>query len=265
MRIAELDAKTGSNGSARARHARRAVSAAANGAPVWTQIENLLAQRIATGALAPGVRLPPANALAIDFGVNRHTMRQALAGLAARGLVRIVHGVGAFVCEFSLDYVLGKRTRLNENLSAVGIRGRHRMIESSTIAASQTIATKLAMPPGGTVLRIDTVAEARGLPISTAEHYFPMPRFEGLDGAFARTGSITRALKQFDVVDYLRRENLITARLPDGSVAQRLQQSAMRPVLYVESVNVDTAGAAIEFGRAWFAGDLVQLVVEPGR
>jgi hypothetical protein len=33
----------------------------------------------------------------------------------------------------------------------------------------------------------------------------------------------------------------------------------------VESVNVDPADCPIGFARAWFVGDLVQLVIEPGR
>ena len=57
------------------------------GNPLHGQIEDWLAGQIATGALAPGDRLPTEQDLAEWFGVSRMTLRHALAELARRGLV----------------------------------------------------------------------------------------------------------------------------------------------------------------------------------
>ena len=57
------------------------------GTSVPRQIEDWLAGQIATGALAPGDRLPTEHDLAKWFGVSRMTLRHALAELARRGLV----------------------------------------------------------------------------------------------------------------------------------------------------------------------------------
>src|SRR5260370_404013 len=57
------------------------------GTTVHAQIEDWLAGQIATGALAPGDRLPAEQDLAGWFGVSRMTLRHALAELARRGLV----------------------------------------------------------------------------------------------------------------------------------------------------------------------------------
>src|SRR5260370_670581 len=56
------------------------------GTTVHAQIEDWLAGQIATGALAPGDRLPAEQDLAGRFGVSRMTLRHALAALARRGL-----------------------------------------------------------------------------------------------------------------------------------------------------------------------------------
>ena len=56
-------------------------------------------------------------------------------------------------------------------------------------------------------------------------------------------------------------ESRITSQMPDANVAAQLRQPVSRPVLCVESVNVDTEGVPIEFARAWFAGDRVTLTV----
>ncbi len=57
------------------------------------QIEAL----IRSGRLAPGDKLPTEAALARSFGVSRSVIREAIARLRQDGVVRSLHGVGAFV------------------------------------------------------------------------------------------------------------------------------------------------------------------------
>jgi len=231
---------------------------------IWSRIEQELASDIATGRVRPGELLATEHRLAARFRVNRHTVRQALGRLAARGLVRAERGRGTFVAEFAVDYALGRRTRFTENLAAAGFVGRHRLIEPGELAASAAVAAHLGLRTRTRVIRLITLGETRGRPIVYGEHYFPAQRFPDLAQRFVRTGSISRALAELDAGDYVRKRSAVSAQLPEAHVAQRLAQPVGRPVLYVESVNVDPAGQPIEYARTWFAGDRVQLVVEPG-
>ncbi|MBV6657509.1 MAG: FadR family transcriptional regulator [Devosiaceae bacterium] len=61
------------------------------------EIEGQLADSIVAGALTPGSRLLPAGEIAQTNGVSISVVREALSRLQARGLVRVKHGVGAFV------------------------------------------------------------------------------------------------------------------------------------------------------------------------
>lgn len=56
-----------------------------------------LADRVLSGELAPGSRLPSERQLALDFGVSRPIVREALRSLVERGLIDIEPGRGAFV------------------------------------------------------------------------------------------------------------------------------------------------------------------------
>src|SRR5260221_13555197 len=71
------------------------------GLTVHGQIEDWLADAIATGRLAPGDRLPTEQDLAEWLGVSRMTLRHALAELAQRGLVTrpVGRSGGAVVAE----------------------------------------------------------------------------------------------------------------------------------------------------------------------
>jgi GntR family phosphonate transport system transcriptional regulator len=235
------------------------------GSSVWASIENAIADDITSGRLSPGDKLAGEHQLAKRFGVNRHTVRHALSQLAAKGLVDVRHGLGTFVADIAVDYVLGRRTRFSENLSAAGLRGTHRLVESSVVKATKQIATSLGLRAGTLVYLIVAIGEANSRPITIAEHYFPAKRFKGLPQRFSETQSVSRTLATFGVDDFTRERSVISARMPSKPVAAALKQSVQRPVLYVEAINVDANGTPVELGRTWFVGDLVQLIVSPER
>ena len=99
-------------------------------------------------------------------------------------------------------------------------------------------------------------------PLTLAGHYFPADRFKGLDAIFAETRSITKALRRFGVMDYVRRVTRVATRLPTGREADLLRQARSKPVLVIEAVNIDEAGAPIEYGIGYSAGERLQLVFE---
>jgi GntR family transcriptional regulator, phosphonate transport system regulatory protein len=97
------------------RAARRASAGpdGTGGVTLWRRIADDLERDIAGGAHAAGERLPGEVAIAGRFGVNRHTVRRALAELAERGLVRAERGSGTYVEAARLAYPIGARTRFS--------------------------------------------------------------------------------------------------------------------------------------------------------
>lgn len=80
------------------------------------EIAQVLEREIADGTIKRGERLPTEAELAIQFGVSRNVLREAIARLKRDGLVQTRQGSGAFVSENppSLAYRIG-----TENLSAL--------------------------------------------------------------------------------------------------------------------------------------------------
>ncbi len=60
-------------------------------------IAGALAERILSGELAAGDRLPSERHLAVEFGASRPMVREALRSLIERGLIEVEAGRGAFV------------------------------------------------------------------------------------------------------------------------------------------------------------------------
>ena len=58
-----------------------------------------LERRILEGSLKPGDRLPPERELAIELGVSRPSLREAIQKLVSKGMVQSRHGGGTFVTD----------------------------------------------------------------------------------------------------------------------------------------------------------------------
>jgi GntR family transcriptional regulator len=67
--------------------------------PVYVQVADYLAARIASGELQPGARLPAERDMSRDLGVAYDTIRRATALLRERELIVTVVGKGTYVVE----------------------------------------------------------------------------------------------------------------------------------------------------------------------
>jgi len=232
------------------------------GLSLWRQIREQLKADILAGTFAPGEMLPTEQTFAARFSVNRHTVRRAIASLTADGLVAARQGHGTYVPEAILDYAVSKRTRFSEAVSAQSRVPKASIIVADAFPSTATIAKALGIRRGMKVVRIRTLGEADGRPLSLADHHFEASRFPGLAQVYADTGSISAALATYDVTDFSRKSTDVTARLPSREEADLLAQPASRPVLVAQSINVTADGTPLEYGRTLFAGDRVQMVFE---
>lgn len=65
----------------------------------YRQLASVLRDRIRSGALPAGQRMPSEKDLHDEFGLARETVRRAIAVLRAEGLIDVRHGHGTFVVD----------------------------------------------------------------------------------------------------------------------------------------------------------------------
>lgn len=229
--------------------------------PLWQSIAAALTGEIAGGHYRPGDKLPTESALAARFGVNRHTVRQALAALSAAGTTFARQGAGVFVTTVPADYPLGRRVRFHQNVQASGRTPSRQILRSETRTSTPQEAAALALPDGGPVHLVEGLSLADGVPVAMFRSVFPALRFPDLPAALIRLNSVTQAMAQAGVDDYTRAATRLTAKLADALLARHLQIFEGAPVLRSVAINVDAKGAPVEFGTTWFAGDRVTLTV----
>jgi GntR family transcriptional regulator, phosphonate transport system regulatory protein len=235
------------------------------GTLIWREIEEALSSDIAAGIYPAGGRLPVENDLASRFGVNRHTVRQALAALQERGAISIEQGRGMFVKAPKLAYPIGRRTRFTENVGHLPRTAPGQLVRHWRAAAPPPIARDLELRRGAPLVAFDVLRIIDDEPVSITTHYFPAQRFETISDAFVKSGSVTSALAQFGVADYARRLTRAHARGATLEEASLLKCESGGPVLVVEAVNVDPAGVPIEVGHSRSAGGRWELIFESAR
>ena len=98
--------------------------------PAWVQIEERLADRIECGLLAFEERLPAERDIAESLNVSRMTVRQALASLAARGLVARTVGRGTFVLGPPVVHDLTRVAGFTEAVERQGLEASARIIDA---------------------------------------------------------------------------------------------------------------------------------------
>src|ERR1700730_12534663 len=241
---------------------RQAPGALGPGVTLWRRIADDLEQAIALGAHAAGERLPGEVEIAARFGVNRHTVRRALAAPTERGLVRAERGRGSYVEGRRLAYPSGARTRFSEIVGSAGRDPGGRLIGHGTESAAPDIARQLGLEVGDAVVRLDILRSADRVPICSTTSWLPAARAAGAARVFRASRSITATLAHFGIKDYRRQSTRITAAAADALDAERLHLVPGRAILIVDSINVTMTGTPIMTSRARFAADRVELVVE---
>lgn len=235
--------------------------AARSGTEPWRHVVDALGTEIRDQAFAEAGRLPGENELAERFGVSRHTLRQALAVLRRQGLVRSEPGRGHYVRQAWLEYGLSRRTRFGDNLRRQGLAPSMQLLTRREVEASEHVADALQLHAGARVLRVEMLDEADGQAVGLATAWYPADRFAGLLEKLTAGTRTSEALQEFGVQDYWRAESRVSTRMPSDTAARLLGQPTTRPLLCIQSIDVDAAGQPIKYGETLFCGDRVRLHV----
>jgi GntR family phosphonate transport system transcriptional regulator len=232
--------------------------------PIWQSISTLIKQEIAQGLYKPGDKLPTEAALSLRFGVNRHTVRHALKALAEEGLVYSRRGAGVFVTHVPTDYPIGKRVRFHQNLTSAGRVPAKEVLSLETRLAGPAEQKTLKLGAEDLVHVYEGLSLADDQPVALFRSVFPAARFPDLLTHLTRSSSVTVALKEEGVTDYIRVSTRLKAKRADATQALHLEISEGAPILHTSGINVDLNHDPVEFGNTWFAGDKITLTLDEG-
>lgn len=226
--------------------------------PLYHQVYMVLRDRILSGGLKVGDRVPGELETAEAFGVSRITSKRALNLLADEGLVvrepgrgtRVSHVPSAAVVHGNLDSIL-------DAISAMGLETEVKLLEFGYPAADDTVARALRGDPGFVVQRSVRVRFVDGRPFSHLVTFVPADIGRSYTQNDLATLPLLTLLKRCGI-EISRVQQTVTAVAADSDVSAALEVAMGQPMLQIARVMFDQDDRPVEFITGIYRPDSFQ-------
>ncbi|MEO1688480.1 MAG: GntR family transcriptional regulator, partial [Pseudomonadota bacterium] len=220
--------------------------------------------RLASGELAAGDRLPSEAELCAIWGVSRITAKRAMDLLAADGLVERARGRGTTVLHRAPAPPAAARLEgWLENLHRLADATEVELLDFGYRAAPRHVADQLRLPAGAPVQRAVRVRRLDGAAVSHLESWVPEALGRRWDAEALRSGSLLRLLEGSGVRLASARQS-ISAAAATPAVAAALGLSPGAALLDVRRRVLDAGGRPVEYIRTLYRPDLHRYEMELG-
>ncbi len=219
--------------------------------PLYAQARSRLIARLAAGEWAPGAMLPGDAALAAEMEVSPGTMRKAVDGLVADGVLRRHQGKGTFVTEqtperanyrfFRLVDAVGNRVLPEAGAEVVAVQ-----------LAGREAAEKLGIAPKARVVLIRRVRAIAGRPAILETVVVPAALMPRLEAETPLPNALYPHYQARHGISVMSTEDRLSAVAANRDAARALGVPTGAPLLAAERIALDLTGRAVEWRRSWF-------------
>jgi GntR family transcriptional regulator len=230
--------------------------------PLYIQIADSLMDRIESGELAPGDRLPPERELSEKLGVNRMTLRRALRALEAQGLIVRKHGVGTYIAEPKIDRQMDAVFRFTRGMQNRGFTPGARLISLEQTFVDAAIARDLAVPVSSPAYRILRLRSINQEPVLLESYMIPARRFAGLDRHDLEKRSVYEVMESEYGVTIVRARQSFEPVVASSFEAELLGVRVGAPLMLEKRISYDAENHPVEYGRDRYRGDRFRFIAE---
>jgi GntR family histidine utilization transcriptional repressor len=198
----------------------------------YLQVKHFILERISTGTLRPGERVPSENELVRELDVSRMTANRALKELATDGVLVRVAGVGTFVAEQRVHAHPLEVRNIADEIRARGHVHASKVISLDSISASLEVAERCGVSPGARLDHTLLVHFEGGVPLQVEERYVNPTVVSGyLRNDFTR---ITPHEFLMQAAPLQRAEHTVRAVIPDARIRRLLRLASGEACLLIK-------------------------------
>lgn len=232
------------------------------GVALYLQIAEYLRGRIESGKLSPGDQLPPETELAERFHVSRHTIREALRYLKARGYVESRQGKGSVVRDvrrnLRVNPVIGSINDLVQFASETVLRP----VSVAAEPVSDEVAEFLNLASGTKVLRVSALrCDEDGAAFGFTNVYVPTDLAAGLSPETIHNVPIYAQIERDAGIEVVGVEQRITAVGVGEEVAGHLGVEPGEPVLRIARLYYEEDGRPVEFAESFHHSSAYEYLI----
>lgn len=226
--------------------------------PLYSQLKELLRERILDGTYPPLSRMPSEAELGKAFEVSRITVRQALGDLQKEGLIFKIHGKGTFVAKPKAFQNVSTLQGLAESMTQMGYEVINRLRSLRHVPANALVAARLQIEEGAPVTEIRRVRLINREPVSLELTWLPRAVGEKLEKADLVTRDIFLVLENDCGIALGHADLAIDAVLADSDLTQALEVEEGSPIMRIERLTHAADGTPLDFEHLYYRGDAFQ-------
>jgi GntR family transcriptional regulator len=253
--------------------AKQKISFASTRIPLYYQLENVLREKLTSGAFEPGDKMPTEIELIEEYGVSRITVRQALQALADDGLIERKQGRGTVVSARK-----SRRKRFSgtihltgslDELIEMGMETPVKVLEMNRVDADAHEAELLEIKSGTPIYRLKRLRIHEGKPFGLIINYLPEEIGSSLTIAELSSGALLHTMETKLGLTLESALQQIHAELADPYVAKLLDVRVGTALLSIERTVFTDKGRPVEYVHTLYRSDIygysVKLVREDKR
>jgi GntR family transcriptional regulator len=219
---------------------------------------------IEDGTFHPGEQLPSQNELALQLGISRATLREALLDLEREGFVVRRQGVGTFVAPEFENRLESGVERLESILETAARQGMELELDDlriEEVPADRRLSGILQVEPGTVLTSVRRVLTADGTPVAYMHDLVPSAILAPSDIDETFGGSVLDLLREKSEIQIDQVSANLAAVNADKSLSSRLRVNARHALLLMEETLFDAQGKVVEFSLNYFVPDFFKFHV----
>jgi GntR family transcriptional regulator len=217
--------------------------------PLYLQLCDLMADRIATKAWKPGSALPKEVDLAREFGVSPGTLRKALERLEQIRLITRRQGRGSFVCDLTSGGLVDRFATIRGE-DGGSIVTKVGSVEIELVGATAEECARLCLAQAALIYRIRRVLSAGDAPFMIEKASMPAALFPGLEQQGILSEQVAVLARHFGVLLGGGSERIATERA-SGEVSAALGVAEGAAVVVLDRVILALDGRPVEWRMGW--------------
>jgi GntR family transcriptional regulator, frlABCD operon transcriptional regulator len=161
--------------------------------PLYLQLKQKIVDDINNGKYKHGDQLPTETELCEMYGISRVTIRRAISGLVAEGILYRIRGKGTFITGDKLKNELFDVSGFSE--FSVDKQHSYRILSTSIVPANDYFASILQISPEDHLLRLERLLYVEEEPLFIDISYYPSKRFPDFEKFIGESVSTYKILK----------------------------------------------------------------------
>ncbi|MCX6070561.1 MAG: GntR family transcriptional regulator [Chloroflexi bacterium] len=230
--------------------------------PLYVQIADSLLDRIESGRLLAGDRLPPERELSEGLGVNRVTLRRALRVLESRGLLIRRQGSGTYVADPKIERQAGRLISFTRGMEQRGFAPGARVVLLEERPVGASLAAVLHLPMHAPVYDLLRLRLLNDVPAMLEHYVMSVRRFPDLARFDLEHRSMYEVMETEYGVSIRRAKQSLEPVVASEFEADLLDVSPGAPLMMERRLAYDREDQPVEHGRDLYRGDRFRFVTE---